>query len=153
MTPYNGDPKIPGDFGQPDSVLFVIDEFVRNDLKLKYAPITAFNTFSALLKTDQHKAYEYGKEVLATPTYGESAYNSIISVIEWWSDKITLHSEIYELGAEAYQAEIDHMPYPEIANIPKFYNKMADWYWRANNKSKAIDAGKKAIKAMKKSKR
>jgi thiol-disulfide isomerase/thioredoxin len=152
LITYNGDATIPGDFGKPDSALLVIDELVGKEPRLKYAPIMAFNTFSALLKTDPHKAYEYGKEVLLTPTYNEPAYNEIISVIEWWSDKISLPSEIYELGAEAYQAEIDHIPYPEIANIPKLYNKMAAWYWHANNKSKAIDAEKKTIKALKRKK-
>jgi thiol-disulfide isomerase/thioredoxin len=148
---YNGDVRFPDDFGKPDSALLAINEWVRKEPKLKYAPNMAFKTFSALLKTDMHKAYEYGKELLITPTYEEPPYNEIISIIEWWSDKITLTSEIYELGAEAYQAEIDHFPYPEIFNMPKRYNKMAGWYWRANNKSKAIDAEKKAIKALKKS--
>jgi thiol-disulfide isomerase/thioredoxin len=149
---YNGDVRFPGeDFGKPDSALLAINEWVRKEPKLKYAPNMAFNTFSALLKTDMHKAYEYGKELLITPTYEEPPYNEIISIIERWSDKITLPSEIYELGAEAYQEEIEHFPYPEIFNMPKRYNKMAGWYWRANNKSKAIDAEKKAIKALKKS--
>ncbi|MBS1946815.1 MAG: TlpA family protein disulfide reductase [Bacteroidetes bacterium] len=150
LIPYNGDPKISGDFGKPDSALLVIEELVRREPKLKYAPNMAHNTFSALLKTNQRKAYEYGKQALINPAYDEPAYSQIIYLIEWWSDKITLRSEIYELGAEAYQVEIDHIPYPEIANLPKLYNKMAAWYWRANNKSKAIDAEKQAIKAMKK---
>ena len=147
---YNGNANIFGDFGKPDSALLMLEEWTRKEPRLKFAPNTVFNIFSALLKTDQHKAYEYGKEVLTAPTEGEPANDRIISVIEWWSDKITLQPEIYELGAEAFQSEINHIPYPEIANIPKLYNKMAAWYWRANNKTKAIYADRQAIKAMKK---
>lgn len=54
------------------------------------------------------------------------------------------------MGAEAEQARIDR--YGEDIDIPKAYNKMADFYWYANNKSKALDAGQKAIKALKRKK-
>jgi thiol-disulfide isomerase/thioredoxin len=149
LIPFNGDPKISGDFGKPDSALLVINELVRSEPKLKYAPNMALYTFSALLKTDQHKAYGYGKQLLMTSKNDERAFNGIIYIVEWWSDKITINSEIYQLCAEAYQAKIDNIPYPEITDMAKIYNKMAAWYWRANNKSKAIYGEKKAIKAMK----
>ena len=116
---------------------------------MKYAPFIASHTFSSLLKTDPHKAYEYGKVVLVTPTYEDPPYGLIIADIKWYSDKLNLPAEIYELGAEAYQAIIDQ--YGEFGNInvPKNYSNMADMYWRAKNKLKAIDTMQKAIEALK----
>ena len=144
---YNGDPAKPDDLGKPDSALLVINEIVRNEPKLKYATFIAYNTFSSLLKTNPNKAYEYGKEVLVTSTYENPLYGLIIEDIKWYSDKLNLPAEIYQLGAEAYQADIDH--YPESVDIPNTYHKMAEWYWRANDKSKAIDVQQKAIEALK----
>lgn len=149
---FVGDSEKPGDLGKPDSALLVINEIIRNEPRLKYAPRIAFYTFSALLKTNPHKAYEYGKVAIVTPTYEEPAYDAIIGAIKWYSDKVNLPADIYHLGAEAYQEEIDQIPYPEIVNIAKLYNRMAEWYWRANYKSKAIDSQQKAIEALKRKK-
>ena len=146
---YVGDAFKPGDLGKPDSALLVIDEIIRKEPKLKYTPSIAFHTFSSLLKTDPHKAYEYGKVVLVTSTYEEPACYSIIDVIKWYSDKLNFPAEIYQLGAEAYQVRIDQIPYPEIVDIFKLYHKMAEWYLIAGDKSKAIDAMQKAIEALK----
>lgn len=135
--------------GKPDSALLLINEIVRNEPKLKYAPSIADHTFTSLLKTNPHKAYEYGKEVLVTSTYEEPACYSIIGPLEWYSDKLNLPAEIYQLGAEAYVVRINQIPYPELVNMPRLYNKMAEWYWRANDKSKSIDAMQKAIEVLK----
>ena len=137
----------PGDLGRPYSALLLINEIVRKEPKLKYAPIIASNTFSSLLKTDPHKAYEYGKEVLVTPTFEDPPYQNLIDLIKWYSDKINISAEIYELGAEAYQAKINK--YAKYIDIPNNYNNMADMYWRAKNKVKAINAQQKAIEALK----
>ncbi len=145
---YEGDPCLGGDRGKPDSAILMINEIVKNEPGLKYAPFIASCTFSSLLKTDPHKAYEYGKVAIVTSTYDEPPYDVIIGNIEWYSDKISLPAEIYQLGAEAYQMEIDHFPYPEIVDAFKYYNKMAEWYWRAGNNSKAIEAEQKAIETL-----
>jgi thiol-disulfide isomerase/thioredoxin len=149
LMSYRGDPEKPDDLGKPDSALLVINEIVGNEPRLKYAPRIAFHTFSSLLKTNVHKAHEYAKVAMVTYTYDDPAYEVIISVIELYSDKLNLPAEIYQLGAEAYQAEINQIPYPEIIDIYKLYSKMAEWYWRANDKSNAIDAQQKAIEALK----
>jgi len=149
LIPYKGDAYKKDYVGKPDSALLVIDEIVRKEPGLKYAPIIASHTFSSLLKTNPHKAYEYGKEVLVTPTYQDPAADIIIGDIEWYSDKLNLPLEIYQLGAEAYQVTIDQIVYPELVNIPKLYKNMADMYWRSKNKSKAIEAQQKAIEALK----
>ena len=148
LLPYNSS-GYENFYGEPDSSLLKIDTIIKNEPKLKYAPLIAYNTFSSLLKIDLHKAYEYGREVLATPTYDEPAAKWIVEAIKWYSDKLTLSPEIYELGADAYQQKLDQMPYPEIVNTFGIYNKMAEWYWLAGNKSKAIYAEKKAIKYLK----
>jgi thiol-disulfide isomerase/thioredoxin len=138
------------DTDKPDSALLAIGEIVRKEPNLKYAPKIAWYTFSALLKTDMHKAYEYGKTAMAIPSYeGEPPYDVIIYAIEQYSSKLKLKVEIYELGAEAYQAEIDQVVYPELVNLPRLYNNMAEMYWRAKNKTKAIEAQHKAIAILK----
>lgn len=147
LMQYIGDPAKQYDLGKPDSALIIINEIVKKEPKLKYAPAIAANTFISLLKTDPHKAYEYGKGMLLASTYEESLYNIIFGNVQEYSDKLSLPSEIYQLGAEAYQARID--AYPETAHFPETYQKMAEWYWHANDKSKAIDALQKAIEAMK----
>jgi thiol-disulfide isomerase/thioredoxin len=134
------------DLGKPDSALLAINEIIGNEPGLKYAPFIAAHTFSALLKTDSHKAYEYGKVVLVTTTYADPAWLIIWSDIDIYSHKLNLPAEIYLLGVEAYQRRID--AYPETA-APIFYYKMAEWYWLANEKSKAIDAAQKAVDELK----
>jgi len=149
LNTYAGDAFRAGDLGKPDSALLVIDELITKEPMLKYAPSIAFHTFSSLLKTNPHKAYEYGKVVIVTSTYEDPPYDAVIGAISWYSDKLNLPAEIYELGAEAYQAEIDQIPYPELVDISKRYVKMADWYWLAKNKIKAIESQQKAIDALK----
>lgn len=149
LMPYWGNPDKPDDLGKPDLALLAINEIIRQEPKLKYAPFIAFNTFYSLLKIDSHKAYEYGKEAIVTSTYTDPPCDLIIGAIETCSNKLSLPVEIYESGAEAYHVKINQIPYPEIVDISKLYNKMAEWYFRANDKSKAIGAQEKAIDAMK----
>lgn len=144
---YMGDWYNQDYFGKPDSALLVINEMVRNEPKLKYAPSIASYTFSCLLKTNPNKAYEYGKVALMTSTYEDPPYNLIIGTIDELSNKFSLPKKIYELCAEAHQAKIDR--YWETIDIPNTYHKMAEWYLRAGDKSKAIDAQQKAVDALK----
>jgi len=134
--------------GKPDSALLAIDEIIRIEPTLKYAPFVAFNTFSALLKTNPHKACEYGKVVMVTATYEAPACNAIIDAIEWNDGKLNLDPEIYQLGAQAYQIQINQIAYPEIVNMHKLYHKMAAWYWLAADKPRAIEAEQKAIESL-----
>ena len=36
--------------------------------------------------------------------------------------------------------------------MPQYYNNMAEWYWLAGDKSKAIDAQQKAVNSLKSTK-
>ncbi|MFL5789398.1 MAG: TlpA family protein disulfide reductase [Flavisolibacter sp.] len=137
------------DTDNPDSALLMINEIVKNEPKLKYAPFIASNTFNALLKTDPQRAYEYGKIAIVTPTYDSPPCDFIISKIKEYSNKLNLPSEIYELGAEAYQEEINQIHYPELVNLPRFYNNMAEMYRLAKNKVKAVESIQKAIELSK----
>ena len=139
--------------GKPELALRAIDEMVRKEPRLKYAPFMAYNTFTSLLKTNQHKAYEYGKAVLVTSTYEDPADFVIYGAIHFFSDRFKLSKEICELGAEAHQLHLDRFPYPELNDLPKHYSKMAELYWRANDKLKAIEAQQKAIEALKSEKK
>lgn len=54
------------------SALLVIAEIVRDEPKLKYAFSITYHAFSSLLKINQTKAYEYGREILTAtkdPSY------------------------------------------------------------------------------------
>jgi thiol-disulfide isomerase/thioredoxin len=146
---YNANFYKPGDLGKPDSMLLMIREIVKNEPRLKYAPLMSYNTFAALLKTDPDSAYAYGKKVIVTTTFDQPAYYSITNAIEVYSEKLRLPAKIYELGAEAYKEEINQIPYPELVNMPKLYNNMAEMYWHAKNKAKAIEIMQKAIEVLK----
>lgn len=146
------------DLGKPDSALILIQQIVNKEPKLKFAPTIAIHTFSALLKTDPKKAYEYGREMLITPSILSIDYSSITYPIEWYAEKtnlITLPPEFYELGADAYGAKVDKtvslsakLPQIYLNKLPQTYMKMAEWYWRAKKTDKAIQAAQKAIEAM-----
>jgi thiol-disulfide isomerase/thioredoxin len=69
----NGDSEKPDDLGRPDSALLLINKIIKDEPQLKYAPRIAFYTFASLLKTDMHKAYEYGHVVMVTSTYADPA--------------------------------------------------------------------------------
>lgn len=135
-----------GDLGKPDSTLFVINNIIKKDPALQYAPIIALFTFEALLKTNMHKAYEFGKTLIQIPTYEEPAYDAIISNINEYADRLDISQEIYRLGAEACQAEIDNSHYPELLDLPKKYQKIAAWYRLGLDEQKAKDAELNAIK-------
>jgi hypothetical protein len=120
---------------------------VRNEPRLKYAPEIAYYTFSSLLKTNPHKGYEYGKEMLLASSDEDPDYYAIILPIEWYSDKLKLSAEIYELGIEAYGAYFDH--HPDAVVRPNIYHTIAEWYWRIGDKSKAIESGQKAVEGLK----
>jgi len=149
LMKYDRDSFNPASFDKPDSTILMIEEIVKKEPRLKYAPFIAFKTFTCLLQTNPSKACEYGRVAMVTSTYDDPPYDLIIIGIGLYADKISLPAEIYELGAQAYQMEIDRIPYPELVNTFKYYNKMAEWYWRAGDNSKAIEAEQKAIEALK----
>lgn len=140
----------PEDAGNPDSALYYIDKIIKQEPRLRYKPLTAFNTLYSLLKIDPQKASEYGKKALfMTSSTDDSPSYTMIGAIEICSYKLQLPAQIYELGAEAYQVDIRLYPYPDLVNISKQYHKMAWWYWLAKKKQKAIEAEQNAISTLK----
>jgi hypothetical protein len=142
LPTYNGRNYL----GFPDSTLMVIDEMVKKEPKIKYAPTIAGYTFTALLLTDEHKAYGYGMQVLKTSTCEGPAYESIIDDI--WNDSthLTTSKEIYLLGAACYQAKINDYPKGSIYELGRYYHEMSEWYYKGGDIAKAIDAEKKVLK-------
>lgn len=141
FPPYNIEHK--------DSILVLINLMIKKETVLKYAPLLELHIFDILLITNPHNAYVYGKELFEHPGFTDIYYDLIIEGIQFYSDKLNLPPEIYELGAEAYQIEIDRYEMFGNMNIPKDYSKMADMYWRAKNKNKAIECMQKAIESLK----
>lgn len=142
---YRGKYSDLNDFGFPDSTLMVIDDMVKKEPSLKYAPLTADYTFAALLMKDPHKAYEFGKEAL-TSRYHWSANRSIIGNIRDDSRKLKTPAELCLLGAECMQAKLDRNPNLTNADLARQYHEMAEWYRQGGDKIKAIAAEKKAVK-------
>ncbi len=151
LNEYRGDDRYdPPIIGQPDAALLAIAKIIKDEPALTYAPAIGHSTFVSLLKTNQQKAFEYGAIALEATSYNyEPGYNIIIDGITSYSNKIPLSANLYQLGAEAYQLEIDDTPYPETVPVHKHIHKMATWYWKANNKLKAIEAEEAAIKDIK----
>lgn len=136
-------------YGDPDSALLVIGDMIKKEPRMKYAHKIAYHTFSALLKVSPDSAYKYGKQALQESNQN-SPYWEIITCIDLIANRFASPPQIYLLGAEAYQAEIDL--YPWQYNTPKTYIKMAEWYVRAGEKAKARKSLKEAGKLIKKSK-
>ncbi len=150
---YWGDAFNANKKAKPDSIIFAINKMLKIEPKLKYEYFTASNMFTSLLKTDQYKAYDYAKGAFEIPYNKRVGLDWLISSIKEYSKKNNLLSEIYQLGAEAYQIEINEIPYPEIVNMAKKYNNMADWYLLAGDKLKAGVARQKANEIQEKGKR
>lgn len=150
LMSFSGDRFKKDSIGKPDSALLMISKIIKEEPKLKHAHFVAEYTFWALLKTDMDKAYEYGMEALNT-NYDEEELDVdfIINSIKYYSDKLHIPDKLYELGAMAYQVMIDQIPYPQIANLYKYYSTMATWYWQVKNKPKAVEAMQKAIDNLK----
>jgi thiol-disulfide isomerase/thioredoxin len=132
LAPYRADPLNPDDPGKPDSALVALDEMLRKEPRLKFMPAFAAFTFVSLLQTNPHKAYAFGKEILAASTYEEDLYSIIYGNLEAFSSKLQLAPEIYRLGIEAFQAQIAR--YPETTDLPRAYHRMAEWYRRTGEK-------------------
>ena len=147
---YSGDHYKQDYIGKPDSALLMISEIIKAEPKLKYAHFIAHNTFAALLKTEPNKAYEYGMDALKAKSEEDDPDNYfIIDNVKYFSDKLNIPEKIYELGAIAFQFTIDQITYPENVSLYKYYYNMAEWYWQAKNKSKAIEGMEKAIDNLK----
>ncbi len=138
-----------GNPGKPDSALLEIEKMIREEPKLKFAPRVGHYTFWSLIKTDQDKAAVYGRELFQTEVYDDPPYKSITDAVSYMLEivKTDLRKSLLILGADAYQAQLDN--YPWSMNIPVTYAKIADLYFRARLKQKAIAAQGKAIEAAK----
>ncbi|WP_285010490.1 TlpA family protein disulfide reductase [Pedobacter faecalis] len=127
----------------PDSILMILDEMVKHIPTLKYYGNFASFRFSALLETDQRRAIDFAREVLAYEQEDPS-YLIFTASIEEEFDKLDMQEDIYRFGAACYQAWIDENPYPEYGNVPVKYKKMALMYRRAGDIEKAEEADRKA---------
>ncbi len=140
--------ELAGYGGKPEGLLKKIDSLVSKEPKLQFTPSFVGSTFNALLETDPHKAYEFGRRALVTPSYEEPDYYMIYANIRDYTGSKSLPAEIYLLGAEAYQLQIDHGGLTlDYANL---YHRMAEFYAKAGDKAKAVEAAQQAIEAMKK---
>jgi hypothetical protein len=134
---------------QPDSMLLYINNIVKYEPRLEFEYAIVHYKFLALLQIDLQKALAYGQNVLAH-MYATGDYevaDALVWSVESCSGYSKLTPEIYEIGAEAYQLKINQYPYPQLANIPKYYHKMSWFYWLAKNRQKAVEAASNAVTA------
>jgi thiol-disulfide isomerase/thioredoxin len=148
---FGPDGSFRSDSWKQDSALLLINEMTKTEPLIKFTPRIAYQLFSILLKKDMKKAFEYGKKVIETTTYEKPAGFIIRGAIENLSNEISLPPEIYQLGIEAIQVELEEVLscYPEIRNVYKHYYRMAKWYGVLGNKLKAVESLEKAIDIMK----
>lgn len=133
---------------RPDSALLFVASVVRDEPGLKYADHMAFHTLTAFLETDQRAACEYGDSVLVTSGYDGVNYSTVYNAIGQLSDKVSLSTEVWLLGARAYELDIASLPYPELFNVPKMYHGLANCYWQGKQPDQAIVAEEKAIETL-----
>ena len=134
---------------KPDSTLRMIAGYLRKEPQMKYFPAITTHTFNALLKTNPHKAFEYGRELLSAPGNKEQNDYFVYGSIEDYLGEPGFPAEIFLLGVAACQAGIDNRIYPDSRDDASLYHKMAAFYWRIANKARAIDAEQKAIETLK----
>lgn len=149
LSKYSDDLPKGDNYGKPDSALLAVEALLQKEPELKYAPFVSNHTFTALLKTNPDEAYNYGKRLLTETTYGETSYDNIIMAVTEYYNKFTLTPKLYHLAAEAYQVQIDQIPYPEIAELGALYTRMSEWYSRSGDLKLAILAHRSAAKALK----
>lgn len=122
--------------------LNVIDSILEKHPKLKYYPNTGHFTFVSLVRADQEKAVEFARtwwEKSVTPNW-KSVSDIIIYSL---NNSVELPQEIWILGAEALQAQLDN--YPWAMDPAKTYSEMADLYSKAGDTIKAEEMKKRAI--------
>ncbi|MBB2951709.1 MULTISPECIES: TlpA disulfide reductase family protein [Sphingobacterium] len=137
-----------GDAEKAILTLNKVNEIVKEEPNLKNTGLINFYIFKSLLYIDQKKAHDYGKSMLKSND-NKYLYYDIIEALTYKEDSLKLQPEIYLLGAEAYQIEIKNVDDATLEDISQYYKNMAKWYWKANNRSKAVKAQKKSIKVLK----
>ena len=86
--------------------------------------------------------------VLVTATYQGPAYDEILMPSRLCSDTLNHSAEIYRLGAEAYQSQIDEIPSSKLSNIANYLAKRHH-SMGTQTISEAIHCQQKAIGEMK----
>jgi len=140
-----------GDTGSPDSALKVVNEMVGLETDLKYMPQTAFYTFSALLKTDTCKALAFGSQALrlSLSPFKTDVRESIIDAIRDDMKKFSTPKQIMALGANCLQERIiayNNTHNLRYCDLAEEYKELAEWYRKGGEKTKALEAEKKAVK-------
>lgn len=140
-----------GYVGLPDSTLRVVNKMVSVDNGLKYMPKAVYYTFSALLKTDTCKAYEFGKKALrlSLSPFKTSVRWQLLDAIRDDMKHFSTPEQIMALGAECLQEEIaeyDNNHNLRFNNLAEQYRELADWYRKGGDKEKALESDKKAVK-------
>lgn len=134
-----------GDLGLPDSILNTVDRMIKQEPELKYMPTMVKYSFSALLKTDPKKAYEFGQSAIELARYKETVRLIIIEDIRNDMKKFTTPKEIFLLGAKCFQENIEISSHASDDYLATKYNEMSDWYRRGGDKRSANAALEKAL--------
>lgn len=124
--------------------LLAVDSLLKKEPALKYREYTAHYTFVYLLNTDPEKAVAFARETwLANDIPAWFRVSDMVSYTIY--KKLQMPASVYLLGADALQAQIDH--YPWSMDNPATYDMLAEFYFYAGEKDKAVAAEKKAIES------
>ncbi len=141
LNPFMGNP------GNPEGALAEIEKILSTEPGLKYYPKLGHFTFWSLIKTKPKKAVSFAKKWFTVNDY--PSWGTITDAVQYMMGKnAELPSSVYELAAESFQAQIDH--YPWSMDVPCTYDHIANLYYRAGNKNKAVESEEKAIDEAKK---
>jgi len=139
-----------GDMGSPDSTLKIVNQMTGIEKNLRYMPKTTYYTFSALLKTDTCKAYEFGEQALTSslPAFKMDVREALIDAIRDDMRKFSTPTQIMAFGAECLRARV--IAYNNVHNLSfndmaEEYKEIAEWYRRGAEKAKALEAEKTAV--------
>lgn len=136
LNPYMGNP------GRPAEALVEIEKILKEEPGLKYYPKLGHFTFYSLLKTNPAEAVAFAGKWFAASE--EPSWKTITDAVR---PNLDYPKEVYELAAEAYQAQLDN--YPWSMNFPQTYKNMAELYSKAGDKNKAAVFLAKAAEAEK----
>lgn len=126
--------------------LLAIDSLLNKEPALKYREYTAYFTTLFLLRVNPERAVTFARETWAvTDIPAWFRVSDLVSSAIY--NNVKMPVSVYLLGADALQEQIDH--YPWSMDNAKSYDELADFYFRANEKEKAIAAETKAIEKAK----
>lgn len=132
-------------FGNPDSVLSILEELERINPSAANGSNFVYHKFVALIKNDLILAEKYAENVLKiNDDYYVDRYTSIINGLKYITRHQDVSPQLYSIGAK--------LLYEHGGSISKNLLIACNWFWLAGNKTESVKCLRKAKKVVKKAK-